>query len=187
LTESFTGARLAPTHARRTTSRASGGNRVQSNSDHQSGGGTGRSDQHRSDLFRRASEPVFNFIESDISFAGSTVGGTLVASAVLGSGTTYTVTVNGMAGNGTVVASIPAGAALNFNGDPNEESTSTDSTVNFFTVVPTVTVNQAAGQADPTNNGPIFFDVVFSAPVTGFNEADISFAGSTVGGTCSRR
>src|SRR5690606_14911491 len=50
---------------------------------------------------------------------------------------------------------------------------------------PSVTINQSSGQADPTNASPIIFDVVFSKPVTGFDGSDISFAGSTVGGTLS--
>ena len=45
-----------------------------------------------------------------------------------------------------------------------------------------MTVNQAAGQADPTNASPINFTVVFSEPVTGFANADVTFAG-TAGGT----
>ena len=48
---------------------------------------------------------------------------------------------------------------------------------------PTVTIDQAAGQADPTGASPIQFAVAFSAPVTGFDASDVSFAGSTVGGT----
>ena len=48
---------------------------------------------------------------------------------------------------------------------------------------PTVTINQAAGQADPTNASPINFTVTFSETVTGFTASDISFAGSTAGGT----
>ena len=48
---------------------------------------------------------------------------------------------------------------------------------------PTVTINQAAGQADPTSTSPINFTVTFSETVTGFTASDISFAGSTVGGT----
>ena len=31
-----------------------------------------------------------------------------------------------------------------------------------------MTINQAAGQADPTNSSPDQFTVVFSEPVTGF-------------------
>ena len=46
-----------------------------------------------------------------------------------------------------------------------------------------MTINQAAGQADPTSASPINFTVTFSETVTGFTAGDISFAGSTAGGT----
>ena len=59
------------------------------------------------------SHPVSGFDASDVSFAGSTVGGTLAAS-VTGSGASYTVSVTGMVGNGIIVASIPAGAAYDW-------------------------------------------------------------------------
>src|SRR4029077_4163696 len=57
------------------------------------------------------SEPVTGFDGSDIDFTGSTVAGTLLAN-VSGSGTTYTVTVTGMDGDGNLVVNIPAGAAV---------------------------------------------------------------------------
>lgn len=49
---------------------------------------------------------------------------------------------------------------------------------------PTVTINQAAGQADPAKEGPVNFTVVFSEPVTGFDDsaADIAVSG-TAGAT----
>lgn len=47
---------------------------------------------------------------------------------------------------------------------------------------PIVTVNQAAGQSDPTTSVPVKFTVVFDQDVTGFDASDISFAGSTVTG-----
>lgn len=50
-------------------------------------------------------------------------------------------------------------------------------------VLPTVTVNQAVGQADPTGSEPINYTVLFSATVTGFTNGDVSFAGSTAGGS----
>jgi subtilisin-like proprotein convertase family protein len=127
-------------------------------------------------------EPVTGFTAADVDFTGSTVGGTLVAS-VTGSGTTYTVEVTGMTGEGNVVVSLPAGAAQDGAGNPSEASTSTDNVVLFDTVGSTVTINQAAGQPDPVAVGPILFDVVFAEPVTGFDGSDISFAGSTVGGS----
>src|SRR6188768_2625819 len=50
-------------------------------------------------------------------------------------------------------------------------------------VPPTVTINQAPAQSDPTNGSPILFAVAFSQSVTGFANTDVSFAGSTGGGT----
>src|SRR5205085_2815428 len=127
-------------------------------------------------------ESVTGFTGSDISFTGSTVGGTLVAN-VSGSGASYTVTVTGMDGDGTVVASIAAGDAYDAAGNGKNASTYTDNTDLFANVRPPVTINQAAGQGDPITSGPILFTVVFSENVTGFTGSDISFAGSTVGGT----
>ena len=128
------------------------------------------------------SEAITNFTAEDISFAGSTVGGTLTA-VVSGSDLVYTVSVTGMDGVGTVVASIDAGAVADLAGNLSFASTSTDNTVTFDNVAPTVTIDQAAGQVDPTNGSPILFTVVFSEAITGFTAEDISFAGSTVGGT----
>src|SRR5205085_170110 len=47
---------------------------------------------------------------------------------------------------------------------------------------PTVTINQAVGQADPANASPINFTVVFSESVTGFAAGDVTITG-TAGGT----
>src|SRR5438445_606207 len=48
--------------------------------------------------------------------------------------------------------------------------------------LPTVTINQAVSQADPTNTSPINFTIVFSTPVTGFTSAGVATSG-TAGGT----
>jgi hypothetical protein len=129
------------------------------------------------------SKAVTGFTAADVVLGG-TVGGTLVAN-VTGSGANYAVTVTGMTGNGTVVVSIPAGGAVDAAGNNSLASTSSDNTVTFQgdLVPPSVTINQAAGQADPATLSPINFTVVFSEDVTGFTSADISFAGSTAGGT----
>jgi len=128
------------------------------------------------------SEPVSGFADADVSFTGSTAGGTLAAS-VTGSGENYTVSVSGMTTSGTVVASIPASAAADADANPTGASTSTDNTVTFNSPPPTVTINSAVGQPDPTTGGPIAFVVTFSKPVTGFTAADVLFTGSTAGGT----
>src|SRR5436309_844777 len=63
-------------------------------------------------------------------------------------------------------------------------NTATSSAVNVTVdnVAPTVTINQAGGQADPTNASPINFTVVFSEAVSGFTSADVTIGG-TAGGT----
>ena len=53
----------------------------------------------------------------------------------------------------------------------------------FDTTPPTVSIVQAAGQADPTQHSPINFTATFSEAVTGFTGSDVSFTGSTAGGT----
>jgi predicted extracellular nuclease len=50
------------------------------------------------------------------------------------------------------------------------------------TTDPTVTINQASGQSDPTSSSPINFTVVFSEPVTGFATGDVTLSG-TAGAT----
>lgn len=82
------------------------------------------------------SEPVTGFTASDVSFTGSTAGGTLVAS-VTGSGRKYTVSVTGMTTDGTVVATIAAGKVTDRAGNTNRASTSTDNVVTFTSVAPT--------------------------------------------------
>jgi subtilisin-like proprotein convertase family protein len=53
----------------------------------------------------------------------------------------------------------------------------------FDTTPPTVSIVQAAGQPDPDPTAPINFTATFSEPVTGFTGTDVSFTGSTAGGT----
>ncbi len=46
---------------------------------------------------------------------------------------------------------------------------------------PTVTINQAGSQADPTSASPIHFAVVFSEPVSDFTAADVTLGGTALG------
>jgi hypothetical protein len=50
------------------------------------------------------------------------------------------------------------------------------------TTRPSVTINQASGQADPTTNGTINFTAVFDEAVNGFQASDVSLSG-TAGAT----
>src|SRR5437867_3750060 len=120
------------------------------------------------------------FTGSDVN-SGCTAGGTKPVT-VSGGPSTYTVAVSGMTTSGTVIATIAAGMATDAAGNLNTASTSTDNSVSFDATPPTVTINQAAGQADPTSASPINFTAVFSEPVSGFTGADVTIGG-TAGGT----
>lgn len=50
------------------------------------------------------------------------------------------------------------------------------------TTPPTVTIDQAAVQADPTNDSPVLFTVVFSEPIMGFETGDVSLSGTAGAG-----
>ena len=125
------------------------------------------------------------FSESVTGFDGSDVtatkdGGALPAGAALnvtGSGANYAVTISGLATDGTddgdYVVSVLAGGATDSGGNTNLASTSTDNTVSLDSI-PTVTVNQASGQADPETDSDIAYDVVFSESVTGFVAGDVT-------------
>jgi hypothetical protein len=124
-------------------------------------------------------KPVTGFTGTDVALSG-TAGAT--TAVVTGTGTTYTVAVSGMTSDGTVIAAIPAGVATDTVGNTNTASTSTDNMVTYDTTGPTVTINQAAAQPDPTGVSPINFTVLFSEPVTGFTVADLNLGG-TAGAT----
>ena len=126
-------------------------------------------------------EDVTGFVPSDLSFAGSTAPGTLVGT-ITGSGP-YNVAVEGMTGSGLVVLSLPADRVSDLAGNTNTESTSVDNAVQYNApdlTKPTVTINEAADQDDPTAASPILFTVVFSEPVAGFETDDVTLGGSAL-------
>src|SRR3954467_13216737 len=52
--------------------------------------------------------------------------------------------------------------------------------------VPSVTINQAPGQGDPTNGNSVVFSVVFGEPVGTFSSpSDVNTSGTTTTGTIS--
>jgi hypothetical protein len=97
---------------------------------------------------------------------------------VTGSGTTYTVAVSGITQDGTVIASIKAGVAVDVDGNGNWASTSTDNVVVYDTTPPTVTINQVTDAANTT----AYFLATFSEAVTGFTADDVVLGG-TAGAT----
>ena len=124
--------------------------------------------------------PVGDFTNADVTIGG-TAGGSKTA-VVTGGPTTFDVAVSGMTSAGTVTLIVPAGVASDASGHNNAASTSTDNTVTWQPGAPTVTINQATGQADPTATSPINFTAVFSTAVTGFTDSDVTITG-TAGGT----
>jgi len=87
-----------------------------------------------------------------------------------------------MTASGTIIASLASGVAHDAAGNASTASTSTDNTVTFDSAGPSVTVNQASGQADPTKGTPVNFTVVFSESVSDFATGDVTITG-TAGGT----
>ena len=125
------------------------------------------------------SEPVADFTDVDVTLSG-TAGAT--TAEVTGGPITYNVAVGGMTGSGTVVATIAADVAHDAAGNGNTASTSTDNTVTYDDTRPTVTINQATAQGDPTNTGPIHFTAIFNEEVTDFTSAGVTLSG-TAGAT----
>ena len=70
--------------------------------------------------------------------------------------------------------------------DNNGLSFTGETTVNVTDVPdetpPSVTLEQAIGQLDPTNVSPVTFTVIFSESVSGFDASDIDLSSSTVSG-----
>ena len=124
--------------------------------------------------------PVTDFTTGDVTVGGTAPGTRSVV--ISGGGISYNVAVYGMSGYGTVTAVIAAGTAHDYAGNANSASTSTDNTVTYDpTAGPTVTINQASGQVDPTATIPVNFTVVFSTSVTGFTSGDVTIGGTAPG------
>lgn len=121
---------------------------------------------------------VTGFTASDVTQSGSAPG---VVFSLSGAGPAYTLSVTGIAGDGTIVPRIAAGVCVDSAGNPNEASTGINLLVVYDATPPTVTINQAAGQSDPAAAPPLIFDILFSETVTGFEVSDILSEGTASG------
>ena len=125
---------------------------------------------------------VSTFTVSDITQTTGSVTWTITDS---GDHRNFTLSAISVAPNNVILApSILAGQVMDPVGTGNLVSTSTDNNVIFNdNVSPSVTVNQAATQADPTSVLPITFTVVFSESINPgtFTFADISQTGTATG------
>ena len=129
------------------------------------------------------SESTIEFDVNDVILSGTALPTTAVVTPV--SGTTYDVFVSGMSVDGTVIVTIPDGAVTDALGNNSPVSTSTDNVVTYDTSGPTVTVNQATGQADPTNASTINYTAVFSEVTTTFDSSDVIISGTAAGSLSS--
>ena len=120
---------------------------------------------------------------SNFTLANTGLGGAPAITAVTPVGaapaTNWTVTASTGTGNGTL--------GLNLSNDTGLSSavSGLPFTGQVYTIdrtAPTVTINSAAGQADPANSVPINFAVIFDEPVTGFATGDVTLGG-TAGAT----
>ncbi|MCC7441858.1 MAG: hypothetical protein IT285_09500 [Bdellovibrionales bacterium] len=130
------------------------------------------------------SEPITpaTLTPSDIQQLGSAPGVTWTITN-LGDGINFTLHADAASGPGTLRPFLPPGAVSDASGNLNAGSTGADGTVTYDTVAPTISLNQAGGQADPTNSFPVIFDLVFSEPINPgtFDASDITQTGSATG------
>jgi large repetitive protein len=120
------------------------------------------------------------------SYASGTGTNTLTFNYTVGTGqntldldysATTSLVLNGGTINDSVVTTsaailtLPAPAAIN--------SLGANKAIVIDTTPPTVTINQASSQVDPTSNSLINYTVVFSEPVKNFDATDLTFTGIT--------
>jgi len=99
------------------------------------------------------SEAVADFTGSAVTIGGTAPGTPSVT--VTGGGTSYTIAVSGLTGSGTVTAAIAANAVHNAGGAGNTASTSTDNTVSYDPLPPTVAA-PAISAAVTFGSNPVF-------------------------------
>lgn len=100
------------------------------------------------------SEDVSTLAVADVTLAGTS--GTITTLTKVDN-KTYTAIVTGMTDGDTATMTLAAAKVTDAAGNGNVASTSTDNQVKYDTTKPTVTINQAAGQADPTNVDSVAF------------------------------
>ena len=133
------------------------------------------------------SESVTGVDASDFALAPTGVTGATIAS-VSGSGNQYTVTANTGTGSGTLGLNLVDNDTIldtsgnRLGGTGNGNGNFTGQTYTIDKTAPSVTINQAAGQTDPTSASPINFTVTFSETVANFATGDVTLSG-TAGAT----
>jgi CSLREA domain-containing protein len=127
--------------------------------------------------------PLSGLSASNLTLTNSGLGGAPAITGVTPVGgapaTTWIVTASTGSGDGTLGLNLANDTGLDY---ILSNLPFTGQAYTIDRTAPTVTINQAAGQADPTDSAPINFTVVFDEPVTGFTGADVALSG-TAGAT----
>ena len=125
-------------------------------------------------------EAVTGLVADDISLSGTSHASTAYSVAVSGSGTTYTITLTQAdPADGTVVATLDAGAVNDAAGNAGPASSSTAATVTVDRTAPTVSVFTAP--ATPTKATSLAYTLAFSESVTGLAAGDVTIGGTATG------
>ena len=131
------------------------------------------------------SEPVTNVDASDftpVTTESVTTGAVTVGDAGDADGSTWTVTVAGVAGDGTLGLDLTGNDITDVPGRGLVLPPVATAVYLIDNSAPAVTIDTAASQADPATTGPVRFTVTFSEPVTGFDASDVDLSASTATG-----
>jgi len=134
------------------------------------------------------SENVTGLDQNDFSLPGL-LGGTISSPVQVVGTNSYTVTVTPTNGSGTIGLNfIDDGSVKDADGYPVGGTGVTGANDGSFSgqvytidkTGPSVTINQAAGQSDPTLSQPVNFTVVFDESVSDFTNTDVTIGGTAL-------
>ncbi len=114
-------------------------------------------------------EDVTGLTAGEISVGNGSAGN------LLGGPQVYTAEITPDAPDVLVTINVAAGVCQDAAGNDNQDATQIS---RYYTEAPSVTINQAVGQADPTNSTTINFTVVFSESVSDFATGDVTLSGT---------
>jgi fibronectin-binding autotransporter adhesin len=127
------------------------------------------------------SEAVSGFDIGDLALTRNGGSNLLTGAQTLTSGDNITWSLGNLSGltgsDGSYTLTLTAPGGITDGGGASLASGATDTWVMDATG-PTVTINQASGQADPTSSSPINFTVVFNEAVANFITGDVTFSGA---------
>jgi hypothetical protein len=129
--------------------------------------------------FSEAIAPL-SLTTADFTNVGTATG---VSWSVTNSGNNQTFTIAATAaGTGTVQPRLAASAVTDVAGNSSASAVDAADNVTYSPAALSVSLNQAAGQSDPTNGLPVTYTVVFSQAI---NPASFTTADIVAGGTAS--